>query len=348
MADALATLLHISDLHIGDIDPTSGNNTLDAEVMNLWHTASVFQGYLGHTHRALCHLVDLCKDVFENEQNPHVVVTGDITATGADGQYATALGYLYRSLADPITGLPLGLELAQVSPMIPGNHDHWPGVRCAARRLAFCMIGASTPGLSRTFDQLPIPLLHIPLPMTPQCTLVVAGLNSDADVGSRKIPRFFARGSFVTQCGAVFAMLGARRPDQLRVLLVHHSAIEVGVSRFQLRMEPESRRRLAETVQKTGIAMVLTGHQHWVDYARPEDDPAVVIREARCGTTTARDYFEPGSGRSDRLRRNTALIHRLFADDRGGIRWETEVHARRNDVGPFDRVETINFGRVWP
>ena len=343
MADALATLLHVSDLHIGDIDPISGNNTLDSEVINLWRSASIFQGYLGHSHRALCHLVDLWRDVSELERNPYVVVTGDITATGAEGQYTTALEYLLGSLVDPSTGLPLGLQLAHSSPpMIPGNHDHWPGQRCTARRLALCMLGPSTPGLSRTFTKMPISPVRIPLAMTPPCTLVIAGLNTDADVGNRKVPRFFARGSFVTQCGAVFATLGPRKPDELRILLVHHSAIEEGVHRFMLRMEPASRAALAATVQKAGIAMVLSGHQHWVDYARPEDDPSVVIREARCGTTTARDYGHAG------LKRDTALIHRLFDDKLGGIRWEMEVRARRNDVGHFEPVEKVNFGRVWP
>lgn len=347
MPRALATLLHISDLHIGDIDPTSGDATLDAHVANLWRTVPIFQGYLGHTHRALAQLADLWKDVLETESNPHVIVTGDITATGAEAQYATATAYLERRLYDPQTGVPIGLDLAgRAYPMIPGNHDHWPGKRCAALQLAVCMLGPPHGRVTRVFGLLPLEPIAIPL--TSSCRLVVAGLNSDADVGARSIPRLFARGSFETQCGAVLAQLGLRRPGELRVLLVHHSAINAGTPAFRLRMEPTSRAHLAATFVQAGIAMVLTGHQHTVDWARQEDDPAVDIREARCGTTTARDYFAPGQGSISRRWRNTAMIHRLFDDEQGGICWDTEVRARLNPAGPFEPVHTIRFGRVWP
>lgn len=342
MADHLLTILHISDLHIGDIEPTSAE--LDAEARRPWRTVAPLRGYLGHTEIALRQLHDTWQDLLEADENARVVVTGGVTATGAAGQYVIAKTYLLGALLD-LNGKELGLNLGRHGGpgVIPGNHDHWPGHRCLGVRLAVCMQGSETPAFGRFFPQRP--LLPVRIPLRNGCTVVIAGLDSDADVPPGGVKRFAARGSFESQCDAVEAQLRARPDDELRVLLVHHSSITAGVPRYKLRIDRRSRRALASLVQDTGIAIVLTGHQHWPDYARPVDDPAVV--EARCGTTTCRDFF-PGSRTTEgKLYHNGLLVHRLFEDEGGGIVWKTEVRARREWADPFEVSQTVSFGRLW-
>lgn len=97
--------------------------------------------------------------------------------------------------------------------------------------------------------------------------------------------------------------------------------------------------------------MVLTGHRHRAYPLRAEDTGGPV-REARCGTSTTRDYWDedwglPQPDEKD-LPRNTVLIHRLREDEQASIVWETEIRRRDNRSGYFKQLgPPINFGRVW-
>lgn len=139
---SLMTLLHISDLHIGDLRPDSWDNVLDAEALDWWKATRIY-GYLGHTSRALRQLAALYDDLSSTER-VHVVITGDLTTTGSAAQYFTARTYLEDALRDPRTNTSLGLAIKRrggTYSIVPGNHDHWPGRRCTLAAWPFCMLG---------------------------------------------------------------------------------------------------------------------------------------------------------------------------------------------------------------
>lgn len=59
--ELLATLLHISDLHIGSIDPNTGDATINPAVQIGLDNFPIFDGLLGHhgsALRALAEFVD--------------------------------------------------------------------------------------------------------------------------------------------------------------------------------------------------------------------------------------------------------------------------------------------------
>jgi hypothetical protein len=197
----LLTLLHISDLHIGDIDPTSGDNVLNAAALAWWQAHRAFDGYLGHTSRALSQLQDLYLDLVERKPF-HVVVTGDLTTTGSAAQYSTVIAYLERHLFDPSTKTSIGLRLGKTGyTAIPGNHDHWPGAPCTLVRPFTCMLGGPTAAFGATFPVRPIG--YVPIDLGKGRTLALYGIDSDDGVQPDSFSRFSARGSFAAQCGAL-------------------------------------------------------------------------------------------------------------------------------------------------
>ena len=339
----LMTLLHVSDLHFGELDPDSGDHPLDAQTLAYWKLNRGFDGYLGHTWRALCALSDLyfeLQDGLGHEERLHVVVSGDLTTTGRGSQIATALQFLTGTLKHGgSTKIGFGLSLDDCT-IVPGNHDHWPGRRF--------MMGAPTPDFGPAFH-VPYPKSGVRIPLGGMCSLVLAQIDSDDEVGHWSKDRLLARGSFVQQCLVLEAQLGSSLPNELRVLVVHHSTIDRGDPSSKLKVDAVSLQALQRLVASSGIKVVLTGHWHFYDFLHSS---LYAIHEARCGTTTVRDYF---NGR--RLYPNGALVHRL-SHDGTKINWATEVWLRpllltttnpRVPVGSrFEYNERIDFGTVWP
>jgi hypothetical protein len=206
------------------------------------------------------------------------------------------------------------------------------------------MQGPPTPAFGQVFyPTSPLPLT-VRIPLSNGCTVVVARLDSDADVAAFGLRRFAARGSFVSQCDKLREELSVRPVDELRVLLLHHSSIVRGVPSYLLRITRQSYRELVKLIRNCGIAIVLTGHHHWPDWARPVSRPEVV--EARCGTTTSRDFFNDTRDTGGILCHNSLLVHRLFQEGRG-IVWKAEVQSRREPEDPFRAVDEIDFGMLW-
>lgn len=342
----LLTLLHISDLHLGELAPGSGDHPLDAKTLVYWRLNRQFDGYLGHTWRALCALSGLSYELEETHPTRplHVVVSGDLTTMGTGSQFATALKFLQGNLKH--TGnvqIGLGLNPSELT-IVPGNHDHWPGRRF--------MLGQPTSNFSSVFN-LPFPKSNVRISLgNGLCTLVLAQIDSDAEVGTWSKDRLLARGSFVQQCWTLGTFLGPPEPNELRALIVHHSTIERGDPSLTLKINSVSLNALKTLVAYTGIKIVLTGHWHFSDFQAPSSlSPSPDILEARCGTTTVRDYF---AGKA--LYRNSALVHRLSSDGTR-IHWITEFWLRpllfttnpKLPVGSrFERGDTIDFGFVWP
>jgi hypothetical protein len=346
VSTVIRTLLHVSDLHIGDVNPFNGNARFDAQAFAWWQLSRLFDGYLGHTHVALAKLEDLFEDLLE-EGPTDVVVTGDLTTTGAPTQLQTALMYIRNEV--PVRGgTPIGL-MAPDAEIIPGNHDHWPGRVCHATQFFWCMCGASGPHLAQEFSALP--KLCAPLPLTTKCKLVIAAINSDAQVGSASVDRVLARGAFVDQCVDLAARAGRCPGDELRVLLVHHSYVQAGIP---LAMDKASKIALARLMTSCNFRLMLTGHAHTVA-VKDIDIGKHQFRELRCGTTTARDHYNArwlaarmtSAIRLRKLPKNTALVHRISEHD-ARIYWATRVMERRSSAEPFTLVQDYDPIQVWP
>jgi len=118
--DALATFLHVSDLHVGPRNPSKPLPGLTPALANR------FPGFLGHSGAALGDLERFVDDLTDLglERGFELVVTGDVTACGADDQFGLANDYLGDEIGPTQPGLH---QLAWKDLAIPGNHDHWPG-----------------------------------------------------------------------------------------------------------------------------------------------------------------------------------------------------------------------------
>jgi hypothetical protein len=337
----LLTLLHISDLHLGDLDAEKGDNSPDALTCSYWKVSRWFDGFLGHTWRALRALSELYADLGEKlvpGEKLRVIASGDLTTTGRGPQFATADEFLHGHLYFQGSILGLGADPGDCV-VIPGNHDRWPGRR-------FMLFGGPTSEFAKAFPST-YPRSKVTFELGSGCNLRIAEIDSD-DETRGPLKKLLAQGSFVQQCRQLKLQLRTPSAEELRVLVIHHSSIDRQPSSSTLKIDPESLEALRDLVATTGIRIVLSGHWHYYDFrSRVSGD----IPEARCGTTTVHDYFN-----GQRLYPNCALVHRV-TDEGGALRWSTEVWLRPiifeadGQVPGFSRFEyqeTIDFGLVWP
>lgn len=336
----LLTLVHVSDLHIGQLD-ASGDNPLDSDSVEWWKHFRPFDGYLGHTHVALKQLVSLV-DMLQGTEGPevYVVVTGDLTTNGGTVELQNAEQYLRGQLG---TGVGLELQSHEYA-AIAGNHDHWPGSACHWHRAVTCMLGGPNAALSTFIPPMGGP---VTISLAGGYRLRLEGIDSEADVPPISAERVCAIGQCVSECNALDGRLPARSAGEIRVLLMHHSTIEDGPA-GRSSLDATSRGIVGGIVLKHGFSMVLTGHKHRHAFRHPAENGG--IREARCGSSTSRDYFDRslpvvGSWRA-RLARNEVLVHRLW-ERSSHVEWDTEVWRRRIDLGGhFEAVGSFLFGRV--
>jgi hypothetical protein len=336
----LATFVHISDIHIGDVDPGNGDAALDATAKNWWRRHPLFDGFLGHSYRALDHLTRLFIKL-RRLSSAELIVTGDLTTTGHGSQFVLAKTFLEAHWA-LMPGSLLGCAApGTFARSIPGNHDHWPGKRR--------ILGGPTKALGAAFPSLPF--VH-KQPLAGGKTLVFTAINTDAQVRSVSVERLYARGSFASQLQKAQTKLGARQSNEIRVLLLHHSRTH---ARFALGIVPASRAALDAFIKDCGISIILSGHTHtpWAgvtsvtDGARQWD-----VLDARSGTTTQRDFAPPSwklpaAEEARRFSKNTLLVHRLVAQPTH-IDWEVFLYVR-TDLG-FRTLyrDPMCSVRVWP
>lgn len=339
---SLATFVHISDLHLGDLD----RETLDAVAPDFWAKAPWFRGILGHSYKALCRL-DAAYHKLKREENAILLVTGDLTTVGKPSQFEMADRFLGASLKPP-EGHLVGLgDPGWQSRAVPGNHDHWPG-----RGVIF---GSPTAALSRYFPERSFsrePLIRL----GPSHTLRLIGLDSDTDVHPFGPSRFLARGGFARELDRLAAKIPAvPNANEIRVLLIHHS---FHYDRIVLGIESVSKKALREFLGDHDVAVVLTGHVHRPllrCFDRDRNRDAAPTLEARCGTTTQRSRVPYRwrtllGGRSDgRLPPNSLLVHRI-QEHAGALYWTAEVHQETPRLGfaPCGGSRSRLRVRVWP
>lgn len=333
----LATFVHVSDTHIGDLDPRTGDAALGPDVLFRWKKDRHFYGFLGHTHVALAQLADFYRRLRDAE-DARLIHTGDLTRWGGAAQFALAKKFFEKRLPTPAgdVGLddPRALELA-----IPGNHDHWPGTGW--------VFGRASSALRRMFRPLPLPPKRIALPGG-RC-LVFAGIDTDADVWPWSPSRALARGAFLSQLRSLARLLKPREPHEIRVLLLHHSPAH---RKAGLGMQRRSRRALDAFVARHGFRVMLTGHIH-VPGGRIRRMPHGDLLEARAGATLLRDFLprewlEEGGGPTRPLPQNALLVHRLIEAEDGSVEWRTALHLRTpggfEERGPMEGAEGVS---VW-
>jgi hypothetical protein len=344
----LLTLVHVSDVHFGDLS-LAEDAPMDSEASRWWRHHARFDGFHGHHHAALVHLrqryAELRRTLDPDEQL-RLVVTGDLTAFGGAMQFQLARQYLEDAIALG-RGNRLGLELPDgLELAIPGNHDHWPGDRT--------IFGEETHGLGHLFPERPF--VAPPIRVASGVKVVVAGIDSDADTRPWGPARFTARGHFESQLAALAPRLGAPSADEIRVLLVHHSRMHSTSLGVEM-MGGDSQEALDEFMRAHDIAVLLTGHVHhaegdvWtVDDGKGRQWQAL---EVRCGTTTQRDkaprdWKLTPEEEIERFPTNTLVVHRLTRTGDGGIEWSAAVEERNRFRG-FRRGKPLGAAvRVWP
>lgn len=327
----LLTILQISDLHIGAIDPTTGDALTSAAAVQLFANFTWFDGVLGHNGRALQDLKVFHKKLVENGEDPLVIVTGDVTRVGDGVEFDTANDFLSSQIdLNPPQGNYVGLHCSKwLDTAIPGNHDHWPG-----KPVVF---GGPHSTFARYFPPSKFPYV-CNITLSNGRILQLIGINTDADVNPNGLKRLRAVGSFQTQLAAVAPRLGKKTNAEIRVLLIHHSWHKRGLI---LLIDRGTRGALVQFFQTHGIQLVLTGHTHQTRHQGFTISTNMLL-ECRCGTTTQHDQVPflwrtlLGSFPKRSWPENTLLVHRLY-DEGFSTRWYVETFVRTKTKG-FDTI----------
>lgn len=371
----LQTFVQISDLHFGDLD-AKGSLVHGRAAQILWTMMPLFAGLAGHEQQALKDLVDL-----QGKLPPDAfwLLTGDLTSLGRISQLRLAEDFVCGEIPATPPDLPVGLHTgnwlrkalqthvaSENNQAIPGNHDHWPGRAFylgRPRKLVRDWAGKfpvrqNTMTLARSKDIYGVPV-----------KLRFLTLNSDASVWSFGLERILARGSFQSQLRTLKSLLQdhvPQDPNEVRVLLVHHSLVYRALSdpRLQsarnassaarlwdrllrrlgmLEINKATRWQLHRVLGQFNIPVLLTGHTHLQSVQlgwafSPERGSPMQLLEACCGTTTQLNdvptkWITPFQHlRSRKLDANSLLVHSLMAKDKG-IYWKTESWVRAPGEG---------------
>jgi hypothetical protein len=310
------TLLHISDLHIGSISNPGKN--LNAPTPRSVRLAKIFQGKLGHHHRALQRLQELHDRLVAKEKDVRVVMTGDATSFGRVDEFANADDFLGASLHG------VGLRCKPwARRAISGNHDQWPG------NGNIC--GPATASLQMHFPPRNFPDLGTVEPLVGQYKVRFIRIDTDADIRPRSVGRLLAWGAFASQLATLEKHLPLREENELRVLLLHHAP------RFDhprhlapLSIRRNSSRLLEKICVEYGISVLMCGHTHAPAHVTPftasaASGVAIEAFEVCCGTTTQRDRLPVGvrtlTGQVPTwpMEPNTLFVHRFEEPSRNGL-----------------------------
>jgi len=135
--------LHISDLHMGLVDPTKPGGW-NAPTPRYTQNLKLLTGQWGHHFVALQRLAEFHSRLVNSGKKVQLIMTGDATSFGKVVEFDIAAAFLAGTLNGFGLGIKTWLDLA-----IPGNHDHWPG---SGR-----IVGRSTNGLTKYFPKQKFP-----------------------------------------------------------------------------------------------------------------------------------------------------------------------------------------------
>jgi len=319
----LATLLHISDLHIGEFEPISGDCKISPVAANVLNNMPIFDGLLGHHAAALRHLDDFSAHLRASEPDCFLIATGDLSRWGTFQELSSARDFLMSciDIAPPFHEEG-GLYFSDDCLIIPGNHDHWAGVAPP--------IGATPSEYPNVYPDHATPSAHRVLLLAGGTQVRFLQINSDADIRANSLNRMLAKGHFVSELKSLSASLPAKPESEVRVLMIHHSRSQSGGT---LAMTRGSKQALDRFLAAQDIDVMLTGHTH-APIARLHNVTGTSgVHELGAGSTTQFDVL-PYKWKL-RLRDpkrlgwhpNTLMVHRLVLKDKR-IWWETETCQR--------------------
>jgi hypothetical protein len=162
-------------------------------------------------------------------------------------------------------------------------------------------------------------------------------INTDSDVTSYSGDRFWARGAFESQLDQLRKDLKTRPESCFRVLLMHHSPSEPEGGWFRSTdVTAPSLKKLNDLIEECQISVILSGHRHkhhcclW-----PAGKWSAL--EARCGSTTQREWASLFLGGQYRCCTNSLMVHRVV-EEAGCLWWRTYI--RTSDTGYLNKVGT--------
>lgn len=331
MPTLVATLVQVSDLHIGEIDPGSGNATLNKNFVRMASTFKVLDGLLGH-HAGGLEALDrfiAAEKAAVGSGLFRLVVTGDLSRCGAQAELALASDYIFGEvdISPPLRNM-VGLRLQSDEVLcIPGNHDHWGG--------SWQPIGG-TPSHYAAHDQSQATPYTLRLPLIQGRDLVIVGINSDRNIWPWGVKRLLAVGSFKDELTDRNVAFASNPVSDIRVLLVHHS---LAVRTKTLRMEKSSRASLQRYLAANGFKLALTGHTHVFALPAQVGASGQPFEELRCGSSTQFDHVPYNwvtlTGKPPNKHdwtQNTLLVHRIF-EHPGLMTWENQAYGRFEGAG---------------
>jgi hypothetical protein len=337
--DRLATFLHISDLHFGKIDPATGDAEYSALATQTYSNFnSRFDGLLGHHGRALKELHAFAARLKKDEPDLRLIVSGDLSRCGDNHELRLARDYIEAriDITPPLNNL-IGLRLGERARVIPGNHDQWGGTQSP--------FGSSPSTYGTQFPSVLPSVQRIPLANGKSIAFIE--VDSDADVQPLSWKRVFALGAFESQLKKL-NWLPAKSPDEVRVLLIHHSWDQAP----DLRMANGSKWTLGHFLHTHQISAMLCGHSHIPLLKTFQARAGLHLRdvhELRSGSTTQLDVV-PQHWKTWRNKlpakpnwhANTLLVHRVY--QRGAaMEWKTETYARGKFGFKPLPGQTLNF-----
>jgi hypothetical protein len=310
--------LHVSDLHLGLIDPIKPGGW-NAPTPPYSQYLPLFKGQWGHHFLALQRLQEFYDKLVIAEKsaaNVRLVMSGDATAFGKPTEFHVA----NRFLAGQLNGWGLRIK-AWRDLAIPGNHDHWPG---SGRILG------RPKGLRAYFPEDRFPCWTWAEPLAGAYTLRFISINTDADVRPYSRSRLRARGAFHNQIDALDKGLPNRAAGEVRVLLLHHPALfDRPAYQKDLSIVPRSAGALDQCLVNHGISVLMCGHTHAAACVKPfvataPNGQTQEVVECCCGTTTQRERI-PSTFRTPagefpnwKLDPNTLLVHRFEVNAAAG------------------------------
>jgi hypothetical protein len=313
----LATFVHISDLHIGQMDPLTGNAKISRAATRFFRKTSLFDGLLGHHNRGLRELEAFVRSLKEAEPELRLLVTGDLSRFGHNRELKLARRFIkaHIDLNPPLQNMA-GLGFKKDALIIPGNHDQWGG----------------TPGPvglrgSRYNAEFPRPLPFVErIALNNGQRIAFIGIDSDADVFRLLPKRIRAIGAFRSELAKLDAILPVRPQGEFRILLIHHSWSQQG---FTLRMGRASKDALEEFMYSHKISAMLSGHSHQPLLTPIHADCHTGVRqvhELRAGSTTQLDTL-PVGWKPRNFIKNTLLVHRIYQSG-DALEWEALPYVR--------------------
>jgi hypothetical protein len=278
-----------------------------------------------------------------------VVHSGDLTLSGSSEEFAVAQACLRSRMRIKRTLLGgfLGLGLSDDKfACVPGNHDHWQGLRGAVN---YAMgVPGFTPGMCPTqFRQTPWVKSWREMTDPQELTLELYGIDSSSGLDPRKASRW-AKGSIssgelnrLEQLLSKSASKGSG--SVVRAVVCHHSlsyqaGFWGGKTWQNGELDGHSKAELLRLCATYRVAAILTGHTHDFQVQKfplhNTDGSTSEVHELRCASTLAGG---PGAGK------NGFWVHRIGIDDQGQRCWRGWRHDWNGSAFQSRKAHTFRF-----